>query len=56
MTWSAVYSNIILRHILENMKAKSSSQMGAFFYLMFANCVHTQNDVGGKCSRLGEIR
>ena len=47
---------IILRHILENIEAKSSSQMGAFFYPMFANCVHTQNDVGQKCSRLREIR
>ena len=28
---------IILRHILRNMKAKSSSRKGAFFYPMFAN-------------------
>ena len=27
----------ILRHILKNMKAKSSSQIGPFFYTMFAN-------------------
>ena len=28
---------IILRHIFMKMKAKSSSQIGAFFYTMFAN-------------------
>ena len=30
--------------------------MERFSYPMFANCVHAQSDVGGKCSRLGEIR
>ena len=34
---------ITLRHVLKNMKAKSSTQMGhfrRFFYPMFANCAH----------------
>ena len=34
-----VYLFFILRHIFQNMKAKSSSQIGPFFYLMFANWV-----------------
>ena len=36
---------IIFCHILRNIKAKSSTQMGhfrRFFYPMFANCVHTK--------------
>ena len=48
----------ILRLTPKNMTANFSSQMGHLnrcLYPVFANCVHTQNDVGRKCSRLGEI-
>ena len=45
----------ILRLIIYNMESKIFLSWN-FFYPMFANCVHAQNDVGQKCSRLGEVR
>ena len=46
-------------HFFQNLKAKFSPSIWltpTYFYSMFANCVHTQNDVGRKWSRLGKIR
>ena len=43
-------SSIIILLFIYNMEAKSSSQMSAFFYPMFANCVHAKRCLP-KCSR-----
>ena len=46
----------ILRHVFYNMERKKFFFQMELFYPMFTNCIHVQNIVGRKPSRLGEIR
>ena len=55
--FKSVQSNksiMILRHIIYNLRAKSSAQRERFFYLDFVNCVHVCSRFSPKCSTFTE--